>query len=119
MTTSAIATRLVTLCRGGNWKTAQTELFANDAISREEEPSPAFPQETKGLAAIIAKGQQWESMVESVHSLAVSDPVVAGRSFACTMTVDITMKGQPRGKMTELCVYRVRDGKIVSEAFFS
>jgi hypothetical protein len=118
MTTAAIAARLIQLCRQGNWHTAQTELFAPDAVSREQEPSPAFPQETKGLQAIIEKGKKWESMVETMHSLAVSDPIVADASFACTMTLDVTMKGQPRVKMTELCVYRVKDGKIISESFF-
>lgn len=119
MNTAEIAARLVALCREGNWHAAQTELFAPDAVSREQEASPAFPQETKGLSAISEKGKRWESMVEQFHSLAVSDPIVAGASFACTMTLDITMKGAPRSKMTELCVYVVKDGKIVSEAFFA
>lgn len=118
MTTSEIANRLVALCREGNWKQAQTELYAPDAVSREQEASPAFPQETKGLPAIIEKGKKWESMVEKMHAFETSDPVVAGASFACTMTLDITMKGQPRGQMSELCVYVVKDGKIVSEQFF-
>jgi len=118
MNTSEIATRLVALCRKGDWKTAQNELFASDAVSREQEASPAFPQETHGLAAIVAKGEKWEAMVDQMHGLVVSDPVVADSSFACTMTLDVTMKGQPRMKMTELCVYRVKDGKITSESFF-
>jgi len=42
---------------------------------------------------------------------------VAGSSFACTMHMDVTMKGQGRMDMTELCVYQVKDGKIVSEQF--
>jgi hypothetical protein len=41
MTTAAFATRLVALCRKGDWKTAQIELFATDAVSREQEASPA------------------------------------------------------------------------------
>jgi hypothetical protein len=118
MTTAAIAARLVELCRQGNWHAAQTELFAPDAVSREQEASPAFPQETKGLPAIIEKGKKWESMVEATHGLAVSDPVVADSSFACTMMLDVTMKGQPRMKVTELCVYRVQDGKIILESFY-
>lgn len=119
MNTSEIANRLVSLCREGKWETAQTELYAPDAVSREQEASPAFPQETKGLPAIVEKGKKWGSMVEQLHSLEVSDPVVAGESFACTMSIDTTMKGQPRMKMTELCVYRVKDGKIVSEEFYN
>jgi hypothetical protein len=29
----------------------------------------------------------------------------------------VTMKGKPRQKMTELCVYDVKDGKIIAEEF--
>jgi hypothetical protein len=32
--------------------------------------------------------------------------------------MDVTMKGQGRMQMTELCVYVVKDGKIVSEQFY-
>lgn len=34
------------------------------------------------------------------------------------MTMDCTMKGHPRVTVPELCVYKVKDGKIVSEEFF-
>jgi SnoaL-like domain len=118
MNTSEIATRLIALCREGKWETAQTELFAPDAVCREQEASPAFPQETKGLPAIIEKGKKWQAMVETIHAFSVSAPVVAGESFACTMTLDVTMKGQPRMEATELCVYLVKDGKIASESFY-
>jgi hypothetical protein len=57
-------------------------------------------------------------MIEQMHSQAVSDPVVAEHAFACTMSMDVTMKGQGRMQMTELCVYVVKDGKIVSEQFY-
>lgn len=117
MKTEEIAKRLVALCREAKWETAQTELFAADAVSIEPYETPAFAKETKGLPAIIEKGHKFEAMVEKMHSLKVSDPVVATNSFACTMTMDVTMKGQGRMNMSELCVYVLKDGKIVSEAF--
>lgn len=79
--------------------------------------TPAFAKETKGLAAIIEKGHKFNALIETVHSHSVSEPLVAGSSFACTMHMDVTMKGQGRRNMTELCVYNVQDGKIVSEQF--
>ena len=112
-----IAQRLVAHCREQKWEAAQRELFANDAVSLEPEASPAFAKETKGLPAIIEKGHKFNAMVEKVHALKVSDAVVANNSFACTMNMDVTMKGQGRMNMTELCVYEVEDGKIVSEQF--
>jgi hypothetical protein len=117
MNTNEIAARLVTFCREAKWEAAQKELFSVDAVSIEAEASPAFAKETKGLAAIIEKGRKFDAMIEKVHSLAVSEPLVADHSFACTMSMDVTMKGAGRMKISELCVYELKDGKIVSEQF--
>ena len=117
MTTKEIAARLVALCREGKFEEAQKELYADNAFSIEPYTTPDFPQETKGLPAILEKGRRFMAMVEITHKLEVSEPVVAGSSFACVMRLDITMKGKGRMDMSELCVYDVKDGKIVSEAF--
>jgi hypothetical protein len=118
MTTQTIATRLVELCRKGDFEAAQKELFSNDAVSKEPYATPDFEKETKGLPAIREKGRKWNDMVEAMHNMEVSDPLVAGNSFACTMHMDVSTKGRGRMDMTELCVYEVKDGKIVSEEFF-
>lgn len=115
MTTQQIADRLVELCRQGAWETAQEELYADNAVSIEPQASPAFDKETKGLQAIIEKGHKFESMVEQTHSLGASEPLVAGNSIAFVLTMDVTMKGRPRETWNELCVYKVKDGKIISE----
>ena len=118
MSVNQIAARLVELCRQGKYDTAQQELFAQDAVSIEPNASPAFEKETKGLDAITEKGHKWEQMVQETHNLTVSEPLIAANSFACTMRMDVTMKEQGRMDFTELCVYQVKDGKIVSEEFF-
>ncbi|HEX2861348.1 MAG TPA: SnoaL-like domain-containing protein [Lacunisphaera sp.] len=117
MKTQEIANRLVSLCREAKWEAAQKELFADNAVSIEPMATPAFAKETTGLNAIFEKGRQFGAMVEKMHSLTVSEPLVAASSFACTMSMDVTMKGQPRMQMSELCVYEVKGGKIVSEQF--
>lgn len=117
MKTQEIAERLVALCREAKWETAQKELFADNAVSIEPMATPAFAKETKGLAAILEKGRKFETMIEKMHKLTVSDPLVAANSFACAMAMDVTMKGQPRMQMSELCLYHVKDGKIISEQF--
>lgn len=117
MTTQEIATRLVTLCRKGDWETVQKELFSKDIVSIEPYSTPDFARESRGLEAIIEKGRKWAEMVSENHLLEVSDPVVAGNSFACTMHMDVTMKGKGRMDMTELCIYKIKDGKIISEEF--
>ena len=118
MTTKEIAKRLKKLCDKGDWEGAHRELYAKDAVSIEPEASGGFEKETHGLDAIIEKGKKWNNMVSEVHEIEVSDPMVAGNTFAVTMRMDMTMKDKKRSDMTELCVYHVKDGKIISEQFF-
>ena len=118
MTTKEIAQRLKKLCEAGEFEKAQKELFSKDAISIEPEASQGFAKETHGLDGILEKGKKWSSMVAESHALEVSNPVVAGNSFAVTMRMDVTMKGQSRMMLDEVAVYKVVDGKIVSEQFF-
>jgi hypothetical protein len=117
MNTKEIANRLVEVCRKGDFEKAQKELFAKDAVSIEPQGTPDFQKETKGLNAILDKGKKWGSMVEQYHDMEVSEPLLADSSFAVTMHMGVTMKGKGRMDMTELCIYQVKDGKIVSETF--
>jgi len=118
MTTSEIAARLTALCRKGDFETAQKELFAKDAVSIEPHATPAFEKETKGLDAIFEKARKWNAMVEHMQNIAVSEPLIAGNSFAVTMRMNVVMKERGSMDISELCVYGVKDGKISSEEFF-
>ena len=118
MTVQQIAHRLAELCNQGDFEKAQKELFAEDAVSIEPEAGGGFEKETKGLPAILEKGKQFGAMVEETHGCNVSDPLVAGNVIALSLNMDVTMKGQKRSTMSEICVYKVKDGKIISEQFF-
>ena len=114
MTTQQIADRLVELCRTGKSRQAYRELFAENAKAID----PAMQQPvTEGLENLLAKDAAFEEMVIELHELRVGDPIVADQHFACTMYIDITTE---RGRNTdeEICVYQVKDGKIVLEQFF-
>ena len=117
MTIQEIASRLTDYCREGNYTAAQQELFSEDAESVEPAHAPGM-QSVKGREAIIAKGKQFQSMVEEIHGGSVSDPIVAGNHFVVALVIDATMKGMGRSTMEELCVYEVKDGKVVKEQFF-
>jgi hypothetical protein len=119
MTTKEIAERFVALCREGKFEIAQKELFAPDVISLEPYATPAFPRETRGLDALLEKGRKFTAMIEQVHALVVSEPLVAGGSFVCAMQFDVTIKGHGRVSLDELCLYDVKDGKIITEQFTS
>ena len=118
MSTNEIATRLAEFCRQGKWEAAQRELFAEDAVSIEPYAGPVFEKETKGLNAIIEKGHKFDEMVEEAHKIEVKDLSVANNAIAFKLIMDITMKERPRETWEEICVYIVKDGKIISEQFF-
>jgi hypothetical protein len=116
-TTQEIADRLVQLCREGKYEEAQNELFSDDAESIEPPGVPGL-QSVKGIEAIRKKGQDFQNMVETIHSGSISDPTVAGRHISVAMVLDATFKGMGRQNMEEIAVYETKDGKIVKEQFF-
>ncbi len=117
MTTQEIANRLVAMCRNGQTEEAKEELFAQDVISIEPVEG-LLAKETKGMEAIRKKAEFFVSLVEDFYSDTISDPVVAGDYFSLSWASDLKMKGQPRQTNTELCVYKTKDSKIISEQFF-
>lgn len=118
MTTQKIAQRLTALCREGEFERAQKELYANDAVSIEPNADSGFEKETKGLQSILEKGKKFQGMIEKEYGNTISDPIVTKNSIAFKLSMDVEMKGHPRSTMEELCVYEVKDGKIVSEQFY-
>ncbi|MCB0655530.1 MAG: nuclear transport factor 2 family protein [Saprospiraceae bacterium] len=117
MNTQEIANRLVELCRQGDFATCYAELFSPEIVSIEPEGSPM--QMVTGLDGIKKKSEEWNKMVEQVHRSEIGDPVVGGNYFALPWKMNLTFKGAPGPTdMDEICVYEVRDGKIVTEQFF-
>ncbi len=115
MTTQEIANQLVKMCREGKFEAAYKELFAQNAKSIEPVGENAI---IEGLDKLLAKGEGWAKMTE-VHSCTLADPIVAGNYFSTNFVLDSTNKqtGQ-RTQMEEIAVYKVQDGKVVSEQFF-
>jgi len=118
MTTKEVANKLVEHCRSGKFENAYTELYSPTAVSIEMPGVEGFPERVEGMEAIAEKGKAWQSMVEEFHGMEVSDPIVAGNHFSVSMVMDITMKGRERSKDPEIALYKVEEGKIVSEQFF-
>ncbi|MEP6584116.1 MAG: nuclear transport factor 2 family protein [Ginsengibacter sp.] len=117
MTTKEVAEHLVKMCREGKVEEVKQELFTEDTLSIE--PSEGIlPKETKGLEAIQKKAELFISMVDEFYGSTISEPVIAGDHFSVAWDTDIKMKGEERKTQSELCLYRVKDGKIVSEQFF-
>ena len=118
MTTKEVADKLVQLCSQGKFQEAGEALYSPDIVSVEAGAPPGQSRESKGLAAVKAKGEWWTANHE-VHSSTVEGPLVAGSHFAVTFKLDVTFKPQSkRFQMEEIAVYKVADDKIVYEEFF-
>ena len=115
MTTQEIANRLVELCRQGQNLQAINELYHDDIHSIE---ASGEPREVKGIASVRGKSEWWSQTFEVLNG-AVSDPQVADNFFSVAMSMDTKHKESgAESHMEEICVYEVKDGKIVKEQFF-
>lgn len=119
MSTGTVARRLIELCRAGQFDRALDELYADDARSIEIDGKSQDALDTAdGLAAIRRKGKAFKERCLQVHSVLVSDPLVAGPFFTIAVGLDATYKDIGRRARNEVCLYEVRNGKIVREQFF-
>jgi hypothetical protein len=116
MSVQDVANKLVELCREGKHTEAIQELYDENVVNIEPEGSPM--QKTEGKEAVLKATEQWFSSVEEIHSGEISDPIVAGDHFACSMKYDVTYKEHGRNVMDELAVFGVKEGKITSVEFF-
>ncbi len=117
MTTKEIATQLLTMCREGKVEEAKAALFADDIISIEPYEG-MLPKEARGMDAIKKKAELFIAMVENFYGDTISEPVIAGDYFSISWETDLQMKGEMRKTSIELCVYKTKNGKIISEQFF-
>jgi len=117
MTNQEIANRLIELCRAGDYATCYKELYAPNAVSIEPK-GKALVEIATGMEEFAAKGKKWNESIEHFYGSTISEPVVGDDYFSLAMSVDLKMKGMERSNDTEICVYKVESGKIVSEQFF-
>ena len=114
MTIHQIADRLVELCRKQQTTQAYRELFAHDAASHE---MPGVPDgDIQGLDKLIAKSEAYDREM-TVHEVMVTEPLIYQQYFTVGMGIDVTPKEGKRHQAHEICVYQVRDGKIIDERF--
>jgi hypothetical protein len=113
-TINEIASRLCSLCREHKFVDAYNELFSEHAESID----PIYKNEPlKGLTNLIEREKGFLAATE-VHELKTSDPIFAGSYFSVVISMSFTPNGGERKNMEELCVYKVENGKIVSQQFF-
>ncbi|MGZ3753560.1 MAG: SnoaL-like domain-containing protein [Flavisolibacter sp.] len=110
-----IANGLTELIGDQKFVEAYEKLFADDAESIDplNKEQPAL----KGLEKLIAREKDFLARTE-IHLLTVSQPIIAGSYFTLSLHMDFTIAGQGKMLVEELCVYKVNDGKIISQQFF-
>lgn len=116
MTTQDVADKLVGYCKQGQFNEAIDALYDNNIVSVEPDGAPM--KEVRGIEAVRQKTAHFNEMVEEMHGMEISEPLVADKFFSCSMKMDVTFKGAPRTTMSEICMYKVDNGKIVREEFF-
>ena len=114
MTNQEIAEKLVEYCRTGNYQECYQELYAPDAVSIEPDGKTA-----KGLEEFAKKGEEWNERIVEFKGSYTGDPIVAGNYFSLAMGITAIFNDSPEVvDFKEICVYEIKDGKIVKEQFF-
>ncbi|MEP6750085.1 MAG: nuclear transport factor 2 family protein [Bacteroidota bacterium] len=116
MTTQDVATKFHEYMQQGAFDKIYTELFSEDATS-DETPGSDWTK-ANGMKEIHEKGKKWQEVAEEMYGGTTAVPVVAGDYFTCFMTMDFKPRGGERTNMQEIGLYKVKNGKIVSEQFF-
>lgn len=117
MTTQTIANRLHELVLAGDYNTAYDELFSADAVALEPQLAEMGMAEVKGVEAIKEKVGMLSANIAGLNSRELSDPIVTDSYIAFTNTVDATMNDGSAFQLSEICLYKVTGGKIISEEF--
>lgn len=119
MTTNEIANKIVANCKNGNFFDNYDELYAEDAVAYEpEDNSFGAESEAKGLTVIIERAKSFHATIEKLISKTVSEPLVAGNYFTFRLCQEFELKNIGYFKLDELCLFRVKDGKIIREEYF-
>src|SRR5205807_8755501 len=117
MSTEDVAMKLVELCKGKDWKKAIDDLYARDIVSVEPREMENMPAEMRGIDQVRGKTDWFEKSFE-VHSAKVGGPFVARDTFVVQFDIDVTDKASnKRMQMSEVGIYKVKDGKVAHEEF--
>jgi hypothetical protein len=118
MTTQEVATKLVELCKRGQFLEAVDTLYSKDIVSVEPMAMHDMPAESRGIDAVRGKSIWWIDNHE-VHGCKVEGPFIANDKFIVEFDIDVTNKpSKKRMQMKEAGLYVVANGKVVREDFF-
>lgn len=117
MTTQEVAERFNQLAQQEKWFEIQDEFFADHVKSIDPPHSPYFGY-AEGKTDVRKKGEDFVKRIEAAHRLYTSEPLVSGSHFAVGREKDLTVQGFGRIQISQVMLYQVKDGQIISEQFF-
>lgn len=90
-------------------------LFSDDAESID--PLNRSGQPLKGLTTLLEREKDFLSRAR-IQKISLSDPIIAGSYFTMSLQMSFDLKDQGHMEIEEICLYKVKDGKIASQQFF-
>lgn len=114
MTTEEIVKKIVSYINSGENIKAEEELYSDDVVSFEQNGHFA-----SGKEAVIQKTKDSMANIEEFFGGGVKKALVGKDSFILEIKMDVKFKGMDRMEMKEYGFYKVKDGKISEEYFFS
>lgn len=117
MTNQEIANRLYELVKAGDYFTAYSELFSVNVVAKEPQLAEIGLAEVRGVDAVKEKVARLGAGVVELTSREMSDPIVTDSHIAFTNIVKGKLQDGNDFNLSEICLYRVEEGKIVSEEF--
>ncbi len=117
MTNQEIANRLHELVKTGEYFKAYDELFSREVVAKEPQLAEMDLTEVKGIEAVKQKVATLGEGMAELKSRTMSDPIVTDSHIAFTKIVNGKLKDGNDFSLSEICLYKVHDGKIVSEEF--
>jgi hypothetical protein len=118
MTTQEVANRYYELIKMHKYEQIQNELYAPDAVSIEPENDSNLPLVVTGIEDLRKKEGLFFSQVEEMHGGNMSEVIVSTFFFSMMTGMDVTMRGKKRKIKEQICIFEVRNGKIIKEQFF-
>ena len=111
-----IANRLTELVGEQKFVEAYEQLYAPDAEIID--PLNREPLAVKGLNNLLERAKNLLSWTD-IHEISISEPLVQGNTFTISRSMNYTIMGQFHTDVKQRCVYQVKDGKIVSQQYFT
>lgn len=91
------------------------DLYAEDCLSIES-PENGLREEVTGLEKIKQRSEKFYSEFPEIVGKTVSQPLIGDSAFSVVITIEY-LKDLEKKTLKELCIFTVRNGKIVQQEF--